>query len=40
MVAQANERNAVEAALCQQSRESKKRHEKFLCQSEARWYYD
>jgi len=33
---QVNERNALEAMLCEQSQQSKKRHEKFLRQSEAR----
>jgi len=36
MQAQANDRKALEATLCEESQRSKKRHEKILRQSEAR----
>jgi len=36
MLEQTNERNALEAMLHEQSQESKKRHTKFVRQSEAR----
>ena len=40
MQAQMKDRKALEMTLCEQSRESKKRHQKFLRQSEARWRYN
>jgi len=40
MLAEMNERNALEATLHEQSQQSRKRHEKFLLQSEARWHYN
>ena len=39
MQAQVNEGKALEATLCEQSQQSRKRHEKFQRQSEARWCY-
>jgi len=39
MQAEVDEHKTLEATLCEQSQESKKRHEKFLHQTQARYCY-